>query len=688
MKIKFNKTMKRGISGQMVIQWVYFSPLSFFALVFLLTFLFMGQEVHAGTWKLYGNLINRACGTENPAGSGNWVPTSSVGCPSGSCTNIGEQRACGSCSCSYNIPRCVLSSTAECEDDSGGTGGGGGSLCGSAAKSYSYTDTAYSGTICRSGSSPTTGNGSVPFPAQGETVSWDCANRSSPTSHCSATRGSAPVSVSCGSADGGTFPTSGPPSANRCINTTQTNFAFRYQGSYWNGWTWNCGSNSCSANLSPGICGSANGTTRASAPSTTAERCSAGVSSSVSGSGPWSWSCSGWACSANKTASCVSTGCNNHLYCTGTAVYDNCGTYCGSGTKTCTTPRIKVCPTLLYLNSGDVANFELRYWANSTAPVTCSNTGYSTVTSSSTWSTVALPSPIGSILTVSNVSGSKGRVTAGSVSQTATQYVYADYAGLRDFGPVTVSPAGAASCTISPVDLGGGSYRMDYTINWGSATYTLMGVSGAGAQPNISKTGATQSGSFTHTPTATTTYRLTPLTGFSPGPGPLCEATVTLPSTLVICSESCGSGSSALSSSTVTLPKGQKRTVYACYGSGVGDSVCATTGVSVSAKWAVGDSSIASLSSTFGTSTIITGQSDGASTPVSAEYTPEVPSPLRPETKNDSVTISVPGCVASCSGSDQVCSGQTYTDSCGNANACQGTRDCSSGAGGYKEVAP
>ncbi|MCA9364571.1 MAG: hypothetical protein KC736_01630, partial [Candidatus Moranbacteria bacterium] len=96
------------------------------------------------------------------------------------------------------------------------------------------------------------------------------------------------------------------------------------------------------------------------------------------------------------------------------------------------------------------------------------------------------------------------------------------------FGVSFSSSVFAASCTISPVDLGGGSYRMDYTIDWSGETYTLMEISGAGSQPYISKTGSTQSGNFTHTPTITTTYQLTPYTGFSPGYLPLCEATVTI----------------------------------------------------------------------------------------------------------------------------------------------------------------
>src|SRR5882724_83111 len=49
-----------------------------------------------------------------------------------------------------------------------------------------------------------------------------------------------------------------------------------------------------------GTCGSANGTTASSAPSS--NLCSTGTSSSVAGSGPWTWSCGGSNC--GTTASC------------------------------------------------------------------------------------------------------------------------------------------------------------------------------------------------------------------------------------------------------------------------------------------------------------------------------------------------------------------------------------------------
>ena len=66
-------------------------------------------------------------------------------------------------------------------------------------------------------------------------------------------------------------------------------------------------------NVVNGACGSANGTTVASAPSS--NLCTAGTAGTVSGSGPWTWSCAGTgggtnaSCSASKTATTPTTSC-------------------------------------------------------------------------------------------------------------------------------------------------------------------------------------------------------------------------------------------------------------------------------------------------------------------------------------------------------------------------------------------
>lgn len=317
-----------------------------------------------------------------------------------------------------------------------GSGGGGITAdCGPAAKNYAYTDTAYSGLLCRAGSSPTVGNGSVPFPAPGSTVSWRCFNGSSPTVDCSASRDSAPIT--CGTADGRTYSTPTPPSNLLCSDGSVPPVSYRLSGGYKIGWSWTCGSSSCSANLSPGVCGSANRTTRATAPSTVAELCSTGLASAVSGSGPWTWSCTGTACSASKAVSVCTPNCSAApLVCSGTTFSDGCGGVCW-GTMSCTTPRLKVCPASVTLNPTQIQPLEARYWANYAGIPSCSTAGYSPVTNSATWSPT-----VGTIATVSNAAGSKGVVTAGSPASTQLVNIQASYGVLPSSSAVTVNVAG------------------------------------------------------------------------------------------------------------------------------------------------------------------------------------------------------------------------------------------------------
>ncbi len=103
-----------------------------------------------------------------------------------------------------------------------------------------------------------------------------------------------PVNGKCGSANGGTF--SSKPNSNLCSKGNASSVS-----SSGNTWKWSCsGSNGgskaqCSATKAPqpvnGKCGSANGGTFSSKP--TSNLCSKGSASSVNGNGPWSWSCNG-----------------------------------------------------------------------------------------------------------------------------------------------------------------------------------------------------------------------------------------------------------------------------------------------------------------------------------------------------------------------------------------------------------
>jgi len=159
--------------------------------------------------------------------------------------------------------------------------------CGTAAKTYDSDETSFGGldTFCATGNIS-----SIPsFPAAGSSVSWTCNGINSGTSaSCIAERSLDGV---CGSSDGANVTSA--PTTNLCsIGTASAVF-----GS--GPWSWNCeglsggATVSCSTGDLPvnGDCGSSDGANLTSAPTT--NLCSAGMASLVSGSGPWSWTCDG-----------------------------------------------------------------------------------------------------------------------------------------------------------------------------------------------------------------------------------------------------------------------------------------------------------------------------------------------------------------------------------------------------------
>ncbi len=111
-----------------------------------------------------------------------------------------------------------------------------------------------------------------------------------------------PVNGQCGSANGQTLTSA--PTSGLCASGTVAEKKFRN-----NTWTWECrGSNGgstaqCSATkvvAVNGQCGSANGAMFSSAPTT--NLCAQGTASSVSGTGPWTWTCNGT--NGGSSASC------------------------------------------------------------------------------------------------------------------------------------------------------------------------------------------------------------------------------------------------------------------------------------------------------------------------------------------------------------------------------------------------
>jgi len=126
-----------------------------------------------------------------------------------------------------------------------------------------------------------------------------------------------PVNGACGSSNGVTFMSA--PTSNLCNAGTPTSVS----GS--GPWLWTCqgingGTNaSCSANIQAinAVCGSASGEGFFATP--TSNLCSAGTASAVSGTGPWNWTCAGSygganvSCSANLDGACGSANSESFL---------------------------------------------------------------------------------------------------------------------------------------------------------------------------------------------------------------------------------------------------------------------------------------------------------------------------------------------------------------------------------------
>jgi hypothetical protein len=136
------------------------------------------------------------------------------------------------------------------------------------------------------------------------------------------------VNGACGSSNGAKLTTA--PTTNLCSAGTASTVG----GS--GPWNWTCAGSkggttaSCSALLEiSGACGSANGVAVSTAP--TANLCSAGKASVVSGSGPWNWTCAG--SNGGATALCWAP--------TSSAVNGACGS--SNGAKLTSAPTTNLC---------------------------------------------------------------------------------------------------------------------------------------------------------------------------------------------------------------------------------------------------------------------------------------------------------------------------------------------------------
>jgi len=161
--------------------------------------------------------------------------------------------------------------------------------------------------------------------------SWACYGiNGGSTVSCSAQKTAVPINGQCGYANNNSYDSQ--PTSGLCYQGT----ASTVTGS--GPWYWTCqgenggSSANCSASKTStavdGQCGSANGGTFGSAP--TANLCSQGTASSVSGSGPWFWACYGInggstvSCSAQKTTPTCTWTCDSWSACVSGIQTRNC----------------------------------------------------------------------------------------------------------------------------------------------------------------------------------------------------------------------------------------------------------------------------------------------------------------------------------------------------------------------------
>lgn len=183
--------------------------------------------------------------------------------------------------------------------------------CGPAAGQYFSTASAVNSTgLCNPGTSPNV-SGSGPW-------NWTCTGENGGANVSCSAAAATTVNGAC-KAYGSTY--ASQPASNTSTGCNAGTFAeYSDTGS---AWRWQCtgggaptGSTAtCSASKVAavnGACGPANGTTVSSAP--TANLCSTGSASAVTGSGPWNWTCAGSgggsnaSCSASNATTCMING--------------------------------------------------------------------------------------------------------------------------------------------------------------------------------------------------------------------------------------------------------------------------------------------------------------------------------------------------------------------------------------------
>jgi hypothetical protein len=265
--------------------------------------------------QLQQTVVNGQCGTSSGGiytiapslflcSAGTATSVSGAGPWSWSCTGSGGGTAA---QCTAQLKQTVVNG--QCGASSGGT----------------YT-TMPTSNLCTMGTaSPITGSG--PW-------NWSCiGSNGGTTTQCFAQLQQTAVNGGCGSANNAAVTTK--PTANLCSTGTASSVVGAGP------WTWSCAGSGggttaqCSAPLSAavldGVCGSANNFAVAAIP--TANLCSKGTATTVSGAGPWSWSCTGL--NGGTTASCSAP--------VGQAINGSCGS--ANGGTFLVAPATNLCNT-------------------------------------------------------------------------------------------------------------------------------------------------------------------------------------------------------------------------------------------------------------------------------------------------------------------------------------------------------
>ncbi len=219
---------------------------------------------------------------------------------------------------------------------------------------------------------------------------------------------------------------------------------------------WTVSSPVCNAIVN-GSCGTANGTNLSSAPSTAAQKCSAGTTSAISGSGPWTWTCAGAyggstaSCSAQKTinGSCSAT---SNTCTTGSTSGYSAGSCGGSETWNCVGSNGGSTAACSKANAACPVNGSCSATANTCTAGSASGYSAGSCGGSATWSCVGSSGGSTAACTKANAACASCSSPCGTISHGANCTAYA-----------ASSVACGSSCTSQSRSCSNGTLSGSYT---------------------------------------------------------------------------------------------------------------------------------------------------------------------------------------------------------------------------------